>query len=75
MKGNMSAREASYKWEVSESRVHKLRQQGHIPSLERFGRSLVISADAEKPTDSRLQKAAKKTDRRIRILYRTNCFQ
>ena len=47
MEGNMSAGEAPYKWGVSESRVHKLCQQGRIPSLERFGRSWVIPADAE----------------------------
>lgn len=53
MKGYMSAREASYKWGVSESRVHKFCQQGRIPGLERFGRSWVIPEDAEKPTDPR----------------------
>ena len=53
MKGYMSAREASYKWGVSESRVHKLCQQGRIPGLERFGRSWVIPANAEKPIDPR----------------------
>lgn len=53
MKGYMSAREASYKWGVSESRVHKLCQAGRIPGLERFGRSWVIPADAEKPDDPR----------------------
>lgn len=53
MKGYMSAREASYKWGVSESRVHKLCQAGRIPGLERFGRFWVIPADAEKPGDPR----------------------
>lgn len=56
MKGYMSAREASYKWGVSESRVHKLCQQGRIPGLERFGRSWVIPADAEKPADPRTKR-------------------
>ena len=56
MKGYMSAREASYKWGVSESRVHKLCQQGRIPGLERFGRSWVIPEDTEKPTDPRKNK-------------------
>ena len=56
MKGYMSAREASYKWGVSESRVHKLCQAGRIPGLERFGRSWVIPADAEKPGDPRREK-------------------
>ena len=53
MKGYMSAREASYKWGVSESRVHKLCQAGRIPGLERFGRSWVIPEDAKKPDDPR----------------------
>ena len=53
MKGYLSARDASYKWGVSESRVHKLCQQGRIPGLERFGRSWVIPEDAEKPDDPR----------------------
>lgn len=56
MKGYMSAREASYKWGVSESRVHKLCQAGRIPGLERFGRSWVIPEDAEKPADPRLSR-------------------
>ena len=57
MKGYMSAREASYKWGVSESRVHKLCQQGRIPGLERFGRSWVIPENAEKPEDPRIMKS------------------
>lgn len=53
MKGYMSAREASYKWGVSESRVHKLCQAGRIPGLERFGRSWAIPEDTKKPDDPR----------------------
>ena len=53
MKESMSAREASYKWGVSESSVHKLCQAGCTPNLERFGRSWVITEDTEKPTDPR----------------------
>ena len=56
MKGYMSAREASYMWGVSESRVHKLCQAGRIPGLERFGRSWVIPEDTEKPQDPRKNK-------------------
>lgn len=68
MKGYMSAREASYKWGVSESRVHKLCQAGRIPGLERFGKSWVIPEDAEKPADSRrsrigLLRSNEKTER------------
>ena len=55
MKGYMSAREASYKWGVSESRVHKLCQAGRIPGAERFGRSWAIPDDAVKHTDPRKQ--------------------
>ena len=53
MEGYMSAREASNKWGVSESRVHKLCQAGRVPGVSRFGRSWVIPADAEKPCDPR----------------------
>ena len=56
MKGYMSAREASYKWGVSESRVHKLCQQGRVPGLERFGRSWAIPDNAIIPIDPRKQK-------------------
>ena len=64
MKGYMSAREASYKWGVSESRVHKLCQQGRILGLERFGRSWVIPANAVKPADPRIRNgSASKTEK------------
>lgn len=53
MMGYMSVREASYKWGVSESRVHMPCRAGRIPALERFGRSRVIPADAKKPGDLR----------------------
>lgn len=58
MTGYMSAREASYKWGISESRVHKLCQQGRIPGLERFDSSWVIPADAEKPQVPRYKSTA-----------------
>lgn len=53
MEGYMSAREASYKWNVSERRVHQYCQMGRIPGVTRFGWSWAIPADAEKPTDPR----------------------
>ena len=53
MMGYMSVREASYKWGVSESRVHMPCRAGRIPALERFGRSRVIPADAKKPGNLR----------------------
>ena len=53
MEGYISAREASYKWGVSERRVHQYCQAGRIPGVTRFGRSWVIPADAKKPVDPR----------------------
>ncbi len=56
MKGYMLAREASYKWGVPESLAHKLCRAGRMPGPERFGRSLAVPADAEKPCDPRSEK-------------------
>ena len=53
MKGYLSVREISYKWNVSERWVSKLAQDGKIPGVERFGRSWAIPEDAEKPADPR----------------------
>jgi len=53
MKGYISIREASYKWDVSERRVNQYISQGRVPGAERFGRSWAIPADAEKPCDPR----------------------
>ncbi len=55
MNGYMSAREASYKWGVSESRVHKLCQQGLVADVKRFGRSWLIPEDVEKLADTRIK--------------------
>ena len=60
MKGYISAREASYRWGVSERRVHQYCQAGRIPGVTRFGRSWVIPDDAEKPTDPRNEKEHRK---------------
>lgn len=51
MKGYLSVREISYKWNVSERWVSKLAQDGRIPSVERSGRSWAIPEDVEKPDD------------------------
>ena len=56
MKGYLSVREISYKWNVSERWVSKLAQDGRIPGVERFGRSWAIPEDAEKPADPRKEK-------------------
>lgn len=56
MKGYLSVREISYKWNVSERWVSELAQGGRIPGVERFGRSWAIPEDAEKPADPRKEK-------------------
>ena len=57
MKGYLSVREISYKWNVSERWVSKLAQDGRIPGVERFGRSWAVPEDAEKPDDPRKQRS------------------
>lgn len=65
MKGYISVREASYKWEVSERRVNQYCTQGRIPGLFRFGRSWCIPADAEKPLDPRKSKLCREDSKDI----------
>lgn len=42
MKGYLSIREISYKWDVLEQRINQYVAQGCIPEAECFGRSWVI---------------------------------
>ena len=56
MKGYLSIRETSYKWNVSERRVNQYVTEGRIPGVERFGKSWAIPEDAKKPTDPRKEK-------------------
>lgn len=60
MKGYLSVREISYKWNVSERWVSKFAQDGRIPGVERFGRSWAIPENAEKPADPRKAKEQKR---------------
>ena len=53
MFGVISVQETAEKWQVSERRVQKLCEDGRIKGVQRFGRSWVIPADAEKPADLR----------------------
>ena len=57
VKGYLSIRETSYKWNVSERRVNQYITEGRISGVERFGRSWAIPEDAVKPSDPRKQKA------------------
>lgn len=56
MKGYLSIRETSYKWDVSERRVNQYITEGRIPGVERFGRSWAIPENAVKPADPRKKK-------------------
>ena len=60
MKGYLSVREISYKWNCSERWVSKLAQDGRIPGCERFGRSWAIQEDSKKPGDPRIESKGKK---------------
>lgn len=60
LQGYISVREASYKWGVSERRIHQYCQAGRIPGVSRFGRSWAIHADAQKPTDPRKENTIRK---------------
>ena len=64
MKGYLSSRETSYKWNVSERRVNRHMTEGRIPGVERFGKSWAIPKDAQKPTDPR--KDQSRTKRKMR---------
>ena len=58
MKGYLSIRETSRKWGISERRVSQYVVQGHIPGVERFGRSWAIPEDTEKPTHTQTRREA-----------------
>ena len=62
MKGYLSVREISYKWNVSEWWVSKLAQDGRIPGVEWFNWLQAISKDAEKHADLRIAKEKKSDD-------------
>ena len=49
IKGDISIREASCRWGVSERRVNQYCAEGRIPGASRFGRSWAIPEDAKKP--------------------------
>lgn len=53
IKGYISIREASYRWNVSERRVNQYCTEGRIPGASRFGRSWAIPENAKKPADPR----------------------
>ena len=62
MKGYLSVREISYKWNVSVRWVSKLAQDGRIPDVEQFNWLQAISKDAEKHADLRIAKEKKSDD-------------
>ena len=64
MKGYLSIRETSYKWNVSERRVNQYVTEGRIPGVERFGKSWAIPEDVKKPTDPRKDHSLTKSKER-----------
>lgn len=51
MKGYLSVREISDKWNVSERRVSKPARDGRIPGVERFGRSWAAQGKQKRKSD------------------------
>jgi len=49
----LSVKQAAKKWNVSERWIQRLCEEGRIDGVQRFGRSWMIPADAEKPKDLR----------------------
>ena len=55
MDGYMTVKEASEKWGIGTRRVQIMCAEGSIEGITKFGKSWVISADAERPVDGRLK--------------------
>ncbi len=53
MKNYLSIKEAAEKWGVSERRINQYCSEGRIPGAQKFGKSLAIPAEANKPGDPR----------------------
>lgn len=49
----LSVKQAAEKWNISQRWVQRLCEEGRIDGVQRFGRSWMIPADAEKPKDLR----------------------
>ena len=52
----MTAKEAAYKWNISERRIRQLLQDGRIEGAVKVGNSWNIPSDADKPVDKRIIK-------------------
>ena len=49
MKGYLSVREIAAKWKVSERWANQYIREGHVPGIERFGKSWAVPEDPKKP--------------------------
>lgn len=58
MAKNITTKEAAALWNISERRVSVLCREGRISGAVKEGRSWLIPADAEKPTDNRVKNGA-----------------
>ena len=63
IKGYISIRKASYRWGVSERRTNQYCAEGRISGASRFGYSLAIPENAEKPSDPRFQEQRRDSGR------------
>lgn len=59
----MTALEAAKKWELTVRRIQKLCEDNRIEGVNRFGRSWMIPADAEKPMDARVKTGKYRKDK------------
>lgn len=51
----ISARDAAFKWGISERRVQLLCEQGRIDGVQRLGKAWAIPKASSKPVDKRLR--------------------
>ena len=54
----ISIKEAAEKWGISERRIQRLCEDGHIAGVVRFSRVWAIPKDVEKPKDTRKKQAS-----------------
>ncbi len=58
MTEKISIKDASVKWNISETRITRMCRDGRIPGAKKDGREWLIPSDAEKPADKRIKTGA-----------------
>ena len=64
MSDMMLVKEAAKLWNLTERRVSSLCREGRIEGVKKQGRSWLIPADAERPSDNRVKSGAYRKERR-----------